>query len=259
MVRAHHGDGGQDRARAGNEQRAQSQAEHEPSRVPFGLALGDAGEGPLEEVSEGRGDEPRGHDAEDDEPGVGEEVLGQPDGAQQRGPHQGDDAEADDEAAHHRVGAVTAGAARSGRVGRCRTRAADGHAQAVARPSCPGRLPASGAVRRARRVLDPVVGCVVGGGHGGAGHEDDGEDGEDAGRDSADHPGHEPDDIQQEHYPANLPPGPPRRPGEAIVRRHALKMTSPRLCSRIFGAGKRSKSKTVQLPGTAHPSERSTA
>jgi hypothetical protein len=76
VMRAHHGDSRQHRPRARDEERAQAQPEDEPSGVPVGLALGDAGEGSLEEMSEGRNNEPGCHDAEDDEPGVGQEVLG---------------------------------------------------------------------------------------------------------------------------------------------------------------------------------------
>ena len=80
---------------AGDEERAEAEPEDEASAVAVGLALRHAGEGPFEDVPERGDDEAGRHHAEDHEPGVAQEVLGQAERAQQRGPDEGDDAEAD--------------------------------------------------------------------------------------------------------------------------------------------------------------------
>ena len=173
----HHRDGGQHRPRARDEEHAESEAEDEPSGVAVGLSLCDAGERPFEEMAQGRDDEPGRHDAEDDEAGVPQEILGQPDRAQEGRSDQGCDAEAHDQPRHDRVGAVAAGRRCRQQPTARRLLRAHGDPQGVARSTGTGRLSGPGGFPRLYGVF---LRRFIDGRDRGAGHEDHGEDGEDA-------------------------------------------------------------------------------
>lgn len=97
--------GGQDGSGARHVQQPEAQAEHEGAAFLVDLALGDTGEGLLQQPLDGREDQPQADEDQQREPDVTQDVLRQPQGRDQGDAEQGEEAEAEDETGDDGVGA----------------------------------------------------------------------------------------------------------------------------------------------------------